>query len=82
MATPNTIPPKKRNTKGAPPTDESTAIVGNNLHKPESGSLAPMNFKVDPEFQREFKTFAVMNGMKMVDLLKASFDFYKAHKGH
>ncbi|KEQ11234.1 hypothetical protein GZ77_26400 [Endozoicomonas montiporae] len=83
MAAPTVKPTKKTNKKGAPPADnEKTAVVGNNTSKPEAGSIVSVNFKVSPEFQREFKTFAAMHGMTMVDLLKESFELYKEHKGH
>lgn len=32
-----------------------------------------LNFKVDPEFKKEFKGFAVAQGMSMTDLLKEGF---------
>ena len=41
--------------------------------------LRPMNFKVDPKFVKEYKQFALDNDMKLVDLLKKSFDICKQH---
>lgn len=75
-------PSAKKPTKGIPPTTATAApVVGNNTMKPEAGELVPLNFKTDPEFRKEFKSFAVMHDMSMVDLLKESFAFYKQHKG-
>ena len=36
-----------------------------------------LNFKVDPEFKKEFKGFAVAQGMSMTDLLKEGFTLSK-----
>jgi hypothetical protein len=38
-----------------------------------------MNFKVDPKFVKAYKQFALDNDMKLVDLLKKSFDICKQH---
>lgn len=73
---------KKPSAKGTPPTPATPSpVVGNNTTKPEAGELVPLNFKTDPEFRKEFKSFAVMHDMSMVELLRASFAFYKQHKG-
>lgn len=34
---------------------------------------ASLNFKVSPEFKRQFKGFAVAQGISMTDLLKEGF---------
>jgi hypothetical protein len=66
------------NGKGeAPP---AKAVV-HNLKKPQSGDLKPLNFKVDPEFHREFKSYAASHGVSMVDLLREGFDLVKEHLG-
>ena len=70
-------PPKKKkavSTKGLPPTSNEAS---KNLDKPTNTELKPMNFKVENEFHKEFKGFAVDHDMSMVELLKAAFDFYK-----
>ena len=36
-----------------------------------------LNFKVSPEFKREFKGFAVSEGISMTDLLKQGFALSK-----
>ena len=54
--------------KGAPP---AAAAAGANLDRPAVGALKPLNFRVSPEFHREFKTFAATQGRSMVDVLHA-----------
>jgi hypothetical protein len=72
------LTPPDTNSKGeAPPP---IAVV-HNLKKPQSGELKPLNFKVDPEYHREFKSYAVSHGMTMVDLLRESFELVKEHRG-
>jgi hypothetical protein len=70
----NIQPPKKKATKGLPPLADKPS---NNLTKIESSELTPMNFKVPPDFHREFKTYAVQHDMTMVQLLEACFNLYK-----
>ena len=43
---------------------------------PVSGKES-LNFKVSPEFKREFKGFAVSEGISMTDLLKQGFALSK-----
>jgi hypothetical protein len=57
------------------------SAVVHNLKKPESGALKPMNFKVDPEFHRQFKSFAAQHGISMLELLHEAFDLVKEHRG-
>ncbi|MGL5334860.1 MAG: hypothetical protein ACRC9R_01730 [Enterovibrio sp.] len=81
MAKPQTAPPKNKLQKGVPPSDNTTTnVVGNNTSKPASREYKPLNFKVDAEFCREFKTFAASNDMKMNELLRQAFEFYREHK--
>ena len=40
-----------------------------------------MNFKVDPEFHREFKLYAASQGISMLELLREGFDLVKQHRG-
>lgn len=40
-----------------------------------------LNFKVTPEFKKEFKGYAVSQGISMVDLLKAGFALSKKQRG-
>ncbi|SHO52029.1 hypothetical protein [Desulfopila aestuarii] len=37
----------------------------------------PLQFKITPSLHREFKTFAAVRGLKMVDLFKLMFEEYK-----
>ena len=74
-------PSANRPGKGKPPVAEEAPVVANNVKKLESGDLKPLNFKVPPEFHTEFKTFASMHGMKMVELLEHAFELYKRQKG-
>ena len=43
---------------------------------PDTGET--INFKVTPVFKREFKGYAVSQGMTMVELLKEGFELSKA----
>lgn len=40
-----------------------------------------LNFKVSPEFKKEFKGFAVAQGISMTDLLKEGFALSKKRRG-
>ena len=68
--------PKKSGTKGSPIPDADTS---NNLTKKDAGELVGMNFKVPPEFRREFKGYANDHDMKMLELLQNAYEFYKEH---
>jgi len=46
---------------------------GSRATETDSGQVGSLNFKVDPEFKKTFKGFAVSQGMTMVDLLKEGF---------
>lgn len=46
-----------------------------------SAELIPMQFKMPPDFVKDFKIQAATNGMKLNELLKACFDaFMKERK--
>ena len=51
--------------------------------KPEAASSEsqPLNFKVTPQFRREFRLIAADQDIKLIDLLYDSFDAYKREKG-
>lgn len=51
-----------------------------NLAQPTAGSM-DMNFKVHPDFHREFKATAAIRGMSMKELLEASFAAWKEKFG-
>lgn len=75
MANPGAPKRKKKITgKEEPPALDKPS---NNLDKPSNNSYQDLNFKVEPEFKKEFKGYAVDNDMTMVNLLKECFDFYR-----
>lgn len=43
----------------------------------EDGGTMSLNFKVSPEFKKEFKGFAGSEGITMTDLLKEGFTLSK-----
>jgi predicted HicB family RNase H-like nuclease len=51
------------------------------LEKPQTADLTPMNFRVPEAFHREFKLYAVQNGMSMVDLLQEAFVHFRDRRG-
>jgi hypothetical protein len=71
-------PSANTNAKGEAP---APMAVVHNLKKPQAGDLKPLNFKVDPEFHRQFKAFAASHGISMVDLLREGFYLVKEHWG-
>jgi len=81
MAKPPPPPAKSRSSATAKGEAPPPIAVVHNLKKPESGALKPLNFKVDPEFHREFKSYAASHGISMVDLLREGFDLIKEHRG-
>ncbi|PKR48443.1 hypothetical protein [Thalassospira marina] len=72
------IPAPHRSTKGEPP---ASADIRHNLQRPEGNTLKPLNFKVSPEFHREFKSLAASHGVSMLDLLREGFELVKTHRG-
>jgi len=46
----------------------------------ESDKGSSLNFKVTPEFKKEFKGYAVSQGITMVDLLKEGFALSKKQR--
>jgi hypothetical protein len=46
----------------------------------ETDKGSSLNFKVGPEFKREFKGFAVAQGISMTDLLKEGFSLSKKQR--
>jgi len=47
----------------------------------DAGDAKGLNFKVSPEFKKEFKVFAATEGISMTDLLKEGFALSKARRG-
>lgn len=66
--------PTAKARKGAPPKLEEAST---NLSKQPSSASVNMNFKVPAEFAKEFKQVALDHDMKLVELLRASFEEYK-----
>jgi hypothetical protein len=46
----------------------------------DSDKGSSLNFKVSPEFKKEFKGYAVSRGITMVDLLKEGFALSKKRR--
>lgn len=67
-------PPPRRRGLAAIPIPQTTAPV-DNLSRPNSG-VQDLNFKVEPDFHRAFKTTATIKGMSMKELLEASFSIW------
>jgi hypothetical protein len=59
---------------------ETSVISPPILNKQGTAVLTPMNFRVSAQFHREFKLYAVQNGMSMVDLLQESFRLLKERR--
>ena len=74
-------PSKKPSSKGAPPKPSETHVVGNNTTKPAAGEKVPLNFRVDPEFKRRLKGFAVAHDVDMVDVMMDAVGEYLDKKG-
>ena len=75
------VPPPKKSAKGTPPPPTKT--VGN-LSKPErdtEAAPAPLNFKVPPDFRRDFKIYAAQHSMKLNELLYEAFRAYTEKNG-
>lgn len=77
-ARPSVPAPSSRPTKGAPPAPAATL---GNLDKPEPRALKPLNFKVAAAFHKEFKSYAVGQGVSMVELLHDAFAALKEKRG-
>jgi len=58
---------------------ETLAKPLNSKGKPEV-SLVTLNFKITPAFRKEFKGYAVSQGLTMVELLKEGFELTKANR--
>jgi len=74
-----TIKKPQKNRKGTPPRVEDASNNLTNLPPKKIGFKKDLNFKVDPDFKKEFKNFATDNDLSMHDLLLKIFDFYNIH---
>ncbi len=66
--------PSSSNRKGAPPPEFEAST---NLNRAPDDDLKPLNFKVSADFKRDFKTYATVNDISMVQLLQDCFEYYK-----
>lgn len=69
-------PPKPNNTKGTAEKIEPSA----NLSKKAAAEDVLINFRVSPEFRREFKAEAVDKDISMTELLYRAYALYKKSK--
>ncbi len=72
MAKPKIKPP--RGTKGEPVQEPSATLT-------RSDELVALNFKVSPDFRREFRTYASERDISMVELLKDAYREYREKHG-
>lgn len=68
---------KKPNRKGTPPKLEEASTNLTNAPKIQTGIRKDLNFKVDADFKKEFKQYAMDKDMTMHDLLIKMFEYYK-----
>lgn len=74
---PTIVTSAKRSLNGeSPMTDSKVAAHGKEVIA-NSYKGASLNFKVSPEFKKQFKGFAVAQGISMTDLLKEGFSLLK-----
>lgn len=84
------LPPKKKpNRLGTPPTDASSTLEQPE-HAPaapevrksrkKTGRTEPFGTRVSPEWMKEFKTVAVQDDLKHVELLERMLEVYKAQR--
>ena len=74
------MPKSPSRRKAERPQAEPSVISIPNLNK-QGVELTPMNFRVPEAFHREFKLYAVQNGMHMVDLLQEAFAVLRKQRG-
>ena len=68
---------KKLKTKGAPPVAKKTENLNVSADGNASDHFVAMNFKVNPEFRKAFRSYASDLDIPMKDLLERCFAFYK-----
>lgn len=57
------------------------AVVSRSVSDASKQSSSALNFKVPAEFHREFKAYAALRGISMVELLQEGFRLIKGHPG-
>lgn len=71
-------PKSAKQRKGIPPKlDEPVKRPDRNLDKTPSNEIVNMNFKVPSELRKEFKQYALDEGISAVELFKRCFEEYK-----
>ena len=70
-----------KGTKGVAQAIDTPATQTANLERPESGATDTLNFRVSPEFKREFKAFAAGHGITMRTLLEEGFQLVRERRG-
>lgn len=76
MAKIKSKPPSR---KGAPPPMEDASDNLTNKSVKSVGTTKDLNFKVDIEFKKRFKSYATNLDISMRELLINAFEFYEAH---
>ncbi|EJV5951107.1 hypothetical protein R7D97_25155 [Vibrio sp. Vb5031] len=71
-------PKQKPNPKGTPPT---VSTAPNGQENSQKAATAPLNFKTDKEFVKEWKVYCVTNDISQIDQFKRMFEFWKEHHG-
>jgi len=69
--------PTRKKTEKVTPSPSVITLA--NLDQPDA--VTPMNFRVSAQFHREFKLYAVQNGVSMVDLLQEAFAVLRKQRG-
>lgn len=70
------ISKKTNNTKVSVKKNQVEVDTSFNLKKTPSSETANLNFKVKPDFKREFKMTAIENDMTQMELLYKLYDFW------
>jgi hypothetical protein len=76
----NEIPPPRVAKRGILAEVPKVDAPAENLATSNSGTQ-DLNFKVDPQMHRAFRTAASIKGLKMKELLEASFRCWVEHYG-
>ena len=69
--------PKPEETENNLESPENAPLELKKKARNKTGRIEPLNFKVTPEFKKEFKKIALLNDQKLVELLENCFYKYK-----
>jgi hypothetical protein len=76
------IPAPDMSGRASSPSPRPIAVATTPAVKPDGeGGLAPLNFRVNASFRREFKTYAARHDLKLNELLRLSFESYRRQHG-